>query len=209
MSHIHPVVDTDVHYKIDGITRTITNIDETKRELVQNDHNSERFTFELPRYFDGHDFSECNVVQVHYENADAFGKNKSSGIYIVDDLHINTTDNDTVILSWLVSSDATKYVGTLSFAIRFSCVTDTVDYAWNTKKFDGIVILEGVYNSGLVPDPTPSEYEQLVAIATEAKQMAQEAVDIAESAILTDTATGLKYQLQVVNGKLTMQEVAE
>ena len=56
MSHNHNVIDTDAHYKIDGITRTIVNIDETKRELVQNDHNSERFTFEIPRYVDGHDF---------------------------------------------------------------------------------------------------------------------------------------------------------
>ena len=49
MAHVHTVSDMDIHYKIDGVTRRIVNIDETKRMLVQNDHNSERLTFEIPR----------------------------------------------------------------------------------------------------------------------------------------------------------------
>ena len=151
MSHIHEVKDTDIHYKIDGITRTITNIDETKRMLVQNDHNSERLTFEVPRYVDGHDLAECNVVQVHYLNSDTFEKNKSVGIYEVDDLRIKgetESDKNIVILSWLVSGNATKFVGNLDFVIRFSCVVDgNIDYAWNTAIFKGISILPGIYNS--------------------------------------------------------------
>lgn len=151
MTHIHQVKDTDVHYKIDGITRTIVNVDETKRMLVQNDHNSERLTFEVPRYVDGHDLSECNVVQVHYINSDIYEKNHSSDIYEVDDLGIKGSsdeDKNVVVLSWLVHGNATKYVGTLNFVIRFSCVTDGyVDYAWNTTIYKGITILPGIYNS--------------------------------------------------------------
>lgn len=148
MSHIHKVIDTDIHYKIDGVTRTIVNIDETKRSLVQYDHNSERLTFEIPRYVDGHDFSECNAVQVHFENVDMYGKNKSPGLYNVNDVHVKQDDEDTVVLSWLVSGDGTKYVGTLDFSIRFACITNGVtDYAWNTALFKGIVILQGLFNS--------------------------------------------------------------
>lgn len=154
MAHIHSVKDTDVHYKIDGITRTIVNVNETKRMLVQNDHNSERLTFEVPRYVDGHDLTTCNVVQVHYMNSDTYEEKFSSGVYEVNDLGIKGASGDDaniVVLSWLVSGNATKYIGTLNFIIRFSCVTDgNIDYAWNTTIFKGITILEGIYNSDKV-----------------------------------------------------------
>lgn len=154
MAHIHSVKDTDVHYKIDGITRTIVNVNETKRMLVQNDHNSERLTFEVPRYVDGHDLTTCNVVQIHYLNYDTYEENASSGVYEVDDLGIKGVTGDdasVVILTWLVSGNATKYIGTLNFIIRFSCVTDgVIEYAWNTTIFKGIQILEGIYNSNQV-----------------------------------------------------------
>ncbi len=148
MSHIHNVIDTDVHYKIDGVTRTITNINETKRELVQNDHNSERLTFDMPRFIDGHDLSECNSVQIHYVNLDRFQKSKIFGVYEVDDLHVKSDDENAVALSWLVSGHSTQYVGTLNFSIRFACVRDNVvQYVWNTTVFKGISILEAIYNS--------------------------------------------------------------
>lgn len=150
MAHIHNVFDTDAHYKIDGITRTIINVDETKRMLVQGDHNSERFTFEIPRYIDGHDFLSCNSVQVHFLNQDPYGKSKSTGIFDVDDLHAKESDSDkTVLLSWLISGLATKYVGSLDFTIRFSCISEEgiIEYAWNTTTFKGIEIKPGIFNS--------------------------------------------------------------
>lgn len=157
MSHIHDVIDTDVHYKIDGVTRTITNLNEIKRMLVQNDHNSERLTFEMPRHFDGHDFSECNVVQVHYQNTDVHETNKSAGVYPVDDLHVSSENEEKVVLSWLVSSNATKYVGTLDFAIRFACVADDgkIKYAWNTTTFKGIEIQSSIFNSDEIVQENP------------------------------------------------------
>ncbi len=164
MSHIHTVIDTDPHYKIDGITRKIVNIDETKRQLVQGDHNSERFTFEIPRYIDGHDFSQCNVVEIHYENADIYEKNKSLDMYEVDDLHIKNDDSETVVLSWLIAGTATKYVGTLKFIIRFACVSnDKLEYAWNTTLFDGISILQGLYNSKIIAEQNSDVIAALVA----------------------------------------------
>ena len=163
MMHIHNVVDTDKHYIIDGVTRTITNINETKRELVQHDHNSERLTFEIPRFVDSHDFTECNVVQVHYVNVDKYEKVKSSGIYTVDDLGIKADDEETVMLSWLISGNATETVGTLNFSIRFMCVTDgKVDYAWNTTEFKGITILPSINNT----DETAEQHFDVIAAMT-------------------------------------------
>lgn len=164
MSHNHEIIDTDVHYKIDGLTRTIVNIDETKRMLVQNDHNSERFTFEIPREVDGHDFSECNLIQIHYENKGTRESNVSADIYTVNDLHIKSDDDKTVVLSWLISGTATKYVGTLDFTIRFCCVEEdgTITYAWNTTTFKGITILPGIFNSNAIAEKYPDILAELM-----------------------------------------------
>jgi hypothetical protein len=145
MAHIHNIYDTDIHYKIDGVLRTISNASEVKRYLVQGDHNSERFTFELPRHIDGHDMSTCNVVQVRFLNLDKTEKNRVEDAYNVEDLQVSPDSEDVVIFSWLISGNATKYAGTLNFIIRFCCVNDgDVEYSWNTAAHKGVSILDGM-----------------------------------------------------------------
>ena len=78
MAYIHEVIDTDAHFKIDGQSRVVTNVDEIKKLLVQYDYNSERITFEIPRYVDRYDLLGCNVVQVHYINSDLTDKNSAA-----------------------------------------------------------------------------------------------------------------------------------
>lgn len=162
MAHKHSVYDTDTHLEIDGVTRVVKNASQTKTKLIQHDHNSERFTFEIPRYVDGHDMSICNVVQVHYTNTDSVDKTKQYlGIYEVDDLQISPESDDVVICSWLVSGNATQYVGSLSFVVRFSCVADdgTIDYAWNTAVHTGVSVSTGIYNSDVIAE----EYQDVLA----------------------------------------------
>ncbi len=67
MAHLHEVKDKDTHFMIDPETMEITNASEVKA-LKQGDHGAERFTFEMPRYIEGHDMSVCNKVEVHYNN---------------------------------------------------------------------------------------------------------------------------------------------
>lgn len=151
MADLHYVSDSDVHYKIDGVLRTITNFSEIKRNLVQRDHRSERFTFEVPRYIDGHDMSKCNVVQIHYINISANAETSFADVYNVDDLNIDAEDFNIVRLSWLIDGNATQYVGTLNFMIRFACVSGkNIDYVWNTTIFEGINILPGLNNAEIV-----------------------------------------------------------
>lgn len=148
MAHIHSVYDNDTHFKIDHVTRGFSNEGSLKTLVVQNDHNSERFTFELPRFIEGHDMLVCNRVEVHYLNTDTSTKEYTSGVYEVDDLQESPNDENVAILSWLLSNNATKHVGTLNFVIRFACLTgDTIDYAWNTVIYDKIHVTSGIYNS--------------------------------------------------------------
>lgn len=151
MAHTHSVYDSDTHFSINPVTRQIKN-ESGKVTLIQHDHNSERFTFEIPRKVEEHDMSLCNKVEVHYINIDSSTKESHSDIYEVADLQISPESDDVVIGSWLVSGNATRLVGSLNFVIRFSCVAEdgTVEYAWNTAVHSGISVSTGIYNSHVV-----------------------------------------------------------
>ena len=147
MAHIHSVYDNDTHFKINPYTRVIENTSE-KVIIMQNDHNSERFTFEIPRYIDGHDMSLCNKVQVHFNNIKADKTETTKDVYTVDDLQISPDSEDVVICSWLISQNATKYAGALNFVLRYACLTDTViDYQWYTDIHKGITVSESISNN--------------------------------------------------------------
>lgn len=153
MAHKHSIYDNDQHFMIDPITRSIVNKASQKNTLIQYDHNSERFTFEIPRYIDGHDMSQCDVVEVHYLNINPSTKEQNSGVYLVEDLQISPHDDDIVICSWLISQGATRLSGALNFLIRFICTTDgVVEYAWNTAICSSINISSGIYNEESVDE---------------------------------------------------------
>ena len=153
MSHIHNVTDCDNKFIIDGISRAIKNASTSKTIVMQFDHNSEVFTFEVPRYIEGHDMTECNRVEVHYLNIDSTTKQENEGVYLVDDLTVNADDENKLTCSWLISQNATQLVGSLNFLLRFICLTDDViDYVWNTAIFSGIYVSKGIYNSDIVAE---------------------------------------------------------
>ena len=145
MGHIHSVYDTDAHFKINPITRKMSAEGNSKVSLVQFDHNSERFTFEIPKLIEGHDMSTCNKVEVHFINISKNKKNQSTGVYIVDDMQVSEENEDIVIFSWLISRAATMYEGNLNFIVRLICQTDEViDYAWNSEIYAGISVSTGI-----------------------------------------------------------------
>ena len=149
MAHKHSVYDTDAHFSINPFTRAIKNESTSKVAVIQHDHNSERFTFEIPRLVDGHDMSVCDRVEVHYINMDSANKdNISADIYEVDDLQVSPDDRNYVICSWLLSRNATKYAGSLNFLVRFVCLDgEKIAYAWHTAIFTGISVSSGILNN--------------------------------------------------------------
>lgn len=162
MAHKHSVYDTDTHFKIDAVTRQIKNDSSGKTVLIQGDHNSERFTFEVPRLVDGHDLSLCDVVQVHYINIDSTNKNNvSKDLREVDDLQISPDSDDVVILSWLIDGKATRYAGTLHFAVKFKCTDGAVKvYEWNTMTYTGISVSSGIDNGEAIVEDYSDVLEQ-------------------------------------------------
>ena len=153
MAHNHPVIDSDLNFTINPFTREIIN-PSGKAKVMQYDHQSECFTFEIPRYIEGHDMLLCDIVEVHYTNFDS--SNKSVGVYLINDLHTKTDDEETLVFSWLISGNATKYSGKLDFSIRFACSNDeNIDYAWNTEIFSDISVGKAINNTTSVEDIEP------------------------------------------------------
>ena len=177
---------------------------------MQNDHNSERFTFEIPRYIEGHDMSLCNVVEVHYINVDSADKNiESLGVYPVTDTQVSQESDDTVIGSWLVSINATTYAGSLNFIFRFACVdenTSEITYQWFSDIFTGIKISKGIYNTDVLTEENSNDI--LEAWKREVIAAAQENAKIITDEIkrMLDEAnkTLLEYEQRVEGSMFTV-----
>lgn len=147
--HAHPVVDSDTYFIIDPISREIENTARKKKMLMQGDHKSERFTFELPRYVEGHDMLLCTSVTAHYNNINGETGESYEDVADLTDLHIDESNPDLVLVSWLIRREATQHPGILSFLIKYICKTadGTIDYEWHTDIFSNIEIRVGRNNS--------------------------------------------------------------
>lgn len=148
MSHAHSVVDTDKHFIIDGKTRAVTNKTEVKTSIFQYDHNSERFTFEMPRLIDGHDMTKCDIIQIHYINVDGKTRHSFADVYEVTDAQASPDNPDVMTCSWLISNHATQYVGSLNFVIRFVCYDTNGDpsYVWSTAVHTDVRVESSINN---------------------------------------------------------------
>lgn len=171
MGHAHNVYDADPYFVIDADNRVITDLSETGTSLMQYDHNSERFTFEIDRYIDEHDMSKCDRVEVHYINIGTNGK-RSEGVYEVDDMVVDPEDNQVVKFTWLVSQNATANEGSLSFIIRFICSTDgNFDYVWNSAIYSKISIGRGMSNDEAIvtqyADVLQNWYNEFIAVGND------------------------------------------
>lgn len=158
MSHAHLVKDSDTAFTIDPITRKITS-SSSKVSLMQYDHDSEIFTFQIPKLVEGHDMSLCNKIEIHYTNIHKRTKQISSDVYPVTDATVN---GDNLTFGWLVSGNATKYPGSLNFLIRFGCLEDdgTFSYLWHSDIFKNITISDGMSNTEAVAEDYSDILEQ-------------------------------------------------
>lgn len=143
--HSHSVVDSDAHFVIDPKTRIITSKASYPIVLMQYDHESERYTIELPHYIDNHDMSLCNRVRVHFNNIDSETEVSYEDVAELDAPVVDTENEDIVTVTWLVPRHATQYAGNLSFLIQFMCVDEegNVNYEWHSGIFNDIEIKSG------------------------------------------------------------------
>lgn len=205
MAHIHDVIDDDRHFIIDPDTRTIKFAGETIPTLIQFDHNSERFTFEIPRGVESHDMTLCNKIQVHFININKDNPNECyPSIYEVpkDDIITTGDDDGTLLFTWLIDQSATLLAGPLNFAVRFMCtseheveneegetVTEVVlDYSLNTHPHEGVVVSSGMDNnetlSNTYYEVVDQWYSTITAYGESAKNDAITAINEAKTIAL-------------------------
>lgn len=147
MAHLHNIYDSDIHFKLDSKTRTFSNETELKLLVGQGDHNSEIFTFEIPRYIEQHDMLKCNRIEIHYMNISSTTRDTSRDVYYAEDLQVSPEDENIVIFSWPLRGNATKYNGSLSFSISFKCLEgDEITYSWNTLIYSKISVGKSLNN---------------------------------------------------------------
>lgn len=210
MAHLHAVRDRDDHFVINPTTRTLQT-ESKKITLMKTDHNSERFTFELPRKIEDHDMSECDRVEVHYINIDAATREKSTGVYEVTDFDVAEDNKEMVMGSWLISRNVTKYAGTLSFVIRFACTTgDVVDYSWSTGIYTGISISDGICNTEEVVAEYTDILQSWLNTLEEAASEVCMVTDEGTLVNLTDRLSSIEYSLnrQGSNQEVITQKVS-
>jgi hypothetical protein len=152
-THEHTVIDHDSYFVIDPDSRVIENASQTENTVMQYDHNSEKFTFELPRHIEGHDMTLCNRVRVHFNNIelDEFGIPVAENADVAElyDLAVCPDDSDKVRCSWSIARQATQLAGTLSFLVQFECINDAgiSVYEWHTDIYTDAVVKKGRNNA--------------------------------------------------------------
>lgn len=215
MAHSHLVADNDLYFTIDAESRSITCLDEKAPTISHMDHNSEYFTFEIPRYIEGHDMMLCDVVQVHYINVSSGNSiSQNTGIYEITDLQIDPDDETTLLCSWLISQSATSLVGSLNFALRFACTfAGKISYAWSTAPFTGVAITQTVDNTNIVieqyTDVIQKWYNELVVAGTMGVNVVVDAQNKALDAIATAEKDAIEHLSSVENINEAEQKALE
>lgn len=164
MAGEHYLEDDDFQFVIDQDTREIIYEGDDPFILTQTDHNSEKLTFLMPRYIEGHDMLGCNQVEVHYINIATGGKRKEANVYTVEGVE-QAFEADMIKFTWTITQNATQHAGILTFAVRFACVGNpgsgdsTIYYSWRTKPYAGITIAETIDNASTIVEEYSDEIQ--------------------------------------------------
>lgn len=179
MVHKHSVRDVGARFLIDQFTRQIKNDSANKTTIVQYDHNSERLTFEIPLYVDGHAMTLCDLIEIHYINISTDGKSQNHGTYEVKDIK---AEGENAVFTWLISQECTQLAGSLNFFIVFKCTENGVTvYRWGTEIYKNLAISAGMDNGEAVLTQYPDILAQWKAQIFDANNTAVSNVATAEA----------------------------
>lgn len=145
-------IDESVEFVIDENLRTIAVPPSSAIIGVVGDKKVNVINFTMARYYNGFDMSQFEI-RINYANA----KNELN-YYLVTK---PTIKDDTILFSWLVDSDATAYIGRVSFIVRL-IKTDSdsnITQAFNTTLATAQV-LDGLDVDGYI---TPEQQQDVLS----------------------------------------------
>ena len=146
----HIVVNSD---------RTITVPEELRHIAVQFDHNVETVTFDCPRYWDDHDFSNMHVY-INYMCSDGYKDQ-----YPVKNLRIDEDDSNIIHFEWTISKNVTFLKGKVSFLVCIKSINENGEEEphWNSRLNQDLIIDEGMECTEQIIDSNPDVIENLLA----------------------------------------------
>lgn len=141
-----------IQFIIDSDLRIVSIPDRGVVAGVVGDKNVNRINFQMPRYYNGFDMSKF-TTKVNYINA-----NSNINYYTVTDL---TVENDTILFTWLIDSDAVAYAGTVMFSVNMFIADGNgkITQAFNTSNKGKMTVLEGIQVNEYV---TPEAQEDIL-----------------------------------------------
>lgn len=150
MSHLHEMKDDNMHFLLDE-DLNITCKGKV-RGLKCGDHAAEIYSFMMPRYYEGHDMSLCEKVEVHYTNIHfniGTGENTQNKSFDkVQDFNVCEDNENKITFKWLVQGDATQLDGTLNFCIRFACMNgEIIEYQKFSEIYKGVPVGKSICNT--------------------------------------------------------------
>ena len=173
-------IHSSIQFLIDENMRTVTVPPEGVVLGVTGDKDVNRINFKMVRHYDGLDLSTFQI-RINYVNA-----NGDANYYQVTDTIV---EDDSILFTWLVSSDAAAYKGTVSFAARLYTVEGT-----NVKEsFNSTIataeVLEGIIVDEYMP---PDAQQDLIALL-----LSQ--IEFPESVGKVDTTEGASAHGEIFN----------
>lgn len=116
-------------YNIDLNSRSI---EAPKILSVEHDHNAETVYFKVDRYYDNIDLARDDIfIVIQYENANPDTK-KRGYVYAPPFIDIQTlSEENKILIPWVIEGPATAYSGTVSFAIKFYRLNFKGEYELN------------------------------------------------------------------------------
>lgn len=145
-------IHSSIQFLIDENMRTVTVPPEGVVLGVTGDKDVNRINFKMVRFYDGLDLSTFQI-RINYVNA-----NGDANYYQVTD---TTVEEDYILFTWLVSSDAAAYKGTVSFAARLYTVEDTIVKESFNSTVATAEVLEGIIVDEYMP---PDAQQDLIAL---------------------------------------------
>lgn len=175
-----PVSDTEEAIIVNVSTRDFTILPTFNRIIgVVGDRNSEEVSFRIDRFIDSHDISECAEHKVFWRNIET----QKDGEAVLT-VKLSETDENAVLLGWLISEEVTEDPGDIEFSLSIADFDEDGQeiYRWGTIDGSGLRIVDSSFREEN-PGTIQKSYVSLV-----------------------DQGTGKKYKVYVSNGKLMMVE---
>jgi hypothetical protein len=130
---------------------------------VERDHNARRVWFTCPRFYDGHDMSECGRHYIFYQHwPEKCFDETVIGQYQIEDVAVSVEDESVIEFSWLISQNVTLHPGQIAFVLCFKDVDEDgkTIWEWHTRRTTGLSVGEGIEETDKIEELYPDLLEQ-------------------------------------------------